>query len=72
MAVRNLNSHNNPKQVKLATHTVSVLAQTIGQIKKHGDNEKHILSILSHSIAALTSVIRPFIENDTIDTRLKN
>lgn len=69
MAVNNFNRYNkrDNRMGNLANDTVSILYQTISQIKRNG-NDKNTLEVLTHSIGALTSVLQPYV-NDTPKVR---
>tara|TARA_R100000781_G_C4080628_1_gene127583 strand:+ start:3154 stop:3366 length:213 start_codon:yes stop_codon:yes gene_type:complete len=70
MAVNNFNRYNykDNRMGNLASDTVSILYQTINQIKRNG-NDKNTLEVLTHSISALTSVLQPYVNNTP---KLKN
>ena len=60
----------------VARNTIAILSQTIGHIKKH-PKDQQVLAILANSITLLTSLIKPYIDQDKnkpfeVDTTIKN
>ncbi|QDP66921.1 MAG: hypothetical protein Unbinned4409contig1002_22 [Prokaryotic dsDNA virus sp.] len=76
MSIRVKKDNRNKELPDVARNTIAILSQTIGHIKRH-PKDQQVLAILANSITLLTSLIRPYIDEDTskpfqVDTTLKN
>lgn len=76
MSIRVKKDNRNKELPDVARNTIAILSQTIGHIKRH-PKDQQVLAILANSITLLTSLIKPYINEDTskpfeVDTTVKN